>query len=142
MKFDKSKVYTALNADELKVGSKVYLADNLADLRNQVEADRETTILSSISPDNHQCRFCFCEGVTGYALAYLVDEPEDGKLKWTDLKVGDVIRLEFVDHNTLTGCVIECMITEIDRQATQACHIRAGVSWLTDEALRDWKKVE
>lgn len=141
MEFDKSKVYTALNADELKIGSKVYLADDLADLRHIVETDYKAMILSSINPENHQCRFC--EGITGYALAYLVEETEG--LKWTDLKVGDVIRLSLVD------CGRECMITEIDRQDTEAFHIRdgtgafhirAGTGWLTDEELKDWEKVE
>lgn len=37
MKFDKSKLYTAVNADELKVGSKVFVADNLEELRTEVE---------------------------------------------------------------------------------------------------------
>ena len=138
MKFDKSKVYTTLNADELKIGSKVYLADDLADLRNRVETDSEAKILSSINPETSQCRFC--EGITGYALAYLVEEPEG--LKWTDLKVGDVIQLSSVDRVTFIDRVIECMVTEIDRQDTEACHIRAGVTWLTDEQLKRWEKVE
>lgn len=33
MDFDKSKVYTALNADELKLGSKVIVADDLKTLK-------------------------------------------------------------------------------------------------------------
>lgn len=33
MKFDKNKVFTALNADELPIGSKVIVADNLASLK-------------------------------------------------------------------------------------------------------------
>ena len=32
MEFDKSRVYTALNADELKVGCKVIIADDIASL--------------------------------------------------------------------------------------------------------------
>lgn len=37
MKFDKSKVYTALNAEELEVGSEVILGINLESLKHQVE---------------------------------------------------------------------------------------------------------
>ena len=37
MKFDKSRVYTALNADELKVGSKVIVADSVRALKNAVK---------------------------------------------------------------------------------------------------------
>ena len=138
MEFDKSKVYTALNADELKVGSKVILADDLADLRGQVEADSKAVILNSINPETYECRFCW--GITAYALAYLVEEPEG--LKWTDLKVGDVIRLSLTDHDTLIDRVIERMITEIDRHDTEASHIRAGIGWLSDEELKKWEKVE
>ena len=37
MEFDKSKIYTAANADELKIGSKVVVADTLEDLKQCVE---------------------------------------------------------------------------------------------------------
>ena len=37
MEFDKNRVYTALNADELKVGSTVIVANDLWSLRGKVE---------------------------------------------------------------------------------------------------------
>lgn len=37
MEFDKSKVYTVLNADEVKIGSKGYFADRLLSLKQIVE---------------------------------------------------------------------------------------------------------
>ena len=37
MEFDKNRVYTALNADELKVGSTVIVANDLRSLRAKVE---------------------------------------------------------------------------------------------------------
>jgi len=40
MEFDKSKVYTTLNADELKIGSKVIVADDLGTLK-QMEVNYE-----------------------------------------------------------------------------------------------------
>ena len=39
MEFDKSKVYTALNADEVKVGSLCYLADTLSVLQLMCEEE-------------------------------------------------------------------------------------------------------
>ena len=36
MDIDKSKIYTSINADELRVGDKVVVADNMVDLRNKV----------------------------------------------------------------------------------------------------------
>lgn len=128
MEFDVSRVYTAVNADELKVGSKVIVADNLADLKAKVEQDTKPATLQGIEPDDRLYRF-----LTIYprnALAYLVSEPE--VLKWTDLKIGDVIRK---DGRNLTA-----MVTSIDSYAD--IHIYAGDYWYTDEELKEWKKVE
>lgn len=37
MEFDKAKVFTVLNADEVKIGSSGYFADNLRSLRVAAE---------------------------------------------------------------------------------------------------------
>lgn len=131
MEFDKSKVYTAINADELKVGSKVILADTLEELkyyairRNQsINVD----ILREVRKEDVVARFG--NGMTAYTLAYLVEEPEENKLRWIDLKVGDVIT-----NDNLTA-----MITEIDKE--HHMHICAGHKWYSDEELEDWEKVE
>ena len=39
MEFDKSRVYTAVNADELPIGSKCIFADTVKALRKKVQAD-------------------------------------------------------------------------------------------------------
>lgn len=39
MEFAKAKIFTALNADEVKVGSKGYFADNLRSLRGAAEEE-------------------------------------------------------------------------------------------------------
>ena len=41
MEFDKSRVYTALNADELKIGSKVILGNTLSELKEAVETEKK-----------------------------------------------------------------------------------------------------
>ena len=75
MEFDKSRVYTALNADEVKPGSKVLVADDLSTLRRVVEGNTEHYLdtLSQINPDDYGRRFDV-NGVD-YALCYLVAEP-------------------------------------------------------------------
>ena len=80
MDFDKSKVYTALNADELKEGDKVLLADNLEDLKNQVEDDKTPIILAAIASEDQQFRFKNTADLW-YALAYLVFSPPKPKYK-------------------------------------------------------------
>ncbi len=42
MQFDKSRVYTKLNADEVKEGSEGYFADTLNDLKDIVEYEFST----------------------------------------------------------------------------------------------------
>lgn len=126
-KFNVSRVYTAVNADELKVGSKVIVADNLAELKAKVEADTKPVTLRCIEPDDRLYRF-----LTIYphsALAYLVSEPE--VLKWTDLKVGDII----------TNDLLTAMVTGIDSDPDEL-HIYAGDVWYSDEELKEWRKVE
>ena len=44
MEFDKSKVYTAVNADEVKVGSKGYFADTIAGLKNNIDKENILTV--------------------------------------------------------------------------------------------------
>ena len=82
MEFDKSKVYTLLNADEVKIGSEGYFADNLDDLKDMVERERVEYCgkIDSIEAESYSCRFHkkdkYC-----YGLFYLVKEPEEKKFR-------------------------------------------------------------
>ncbi len=131
MEFDKSKVYTALNADELKVGSKVILADDLGSLKDFVENDENIWKLNKIQEENSEYRFT--GGSIYYHLAYLVEEPEEGKLRWNDLKVGDIIK------NNKERKI--AMVVQIDVDCDDF-NILAGDEWLGDEDFDDWEKVE
>ena len=134
MEFDKSRVYTALNAEELKIGSKVVVADTLRDLKERVEGGYVQT-LTNIRDDDCINRF-EVDSSSIYSIAYLISEPEpeEKKLKWTDLKVGDVVR------DKKSG--IELLITGIDRRECEIQHIRIGYSWISNESLEEWEKVE
>lgn len=74
MKFDKSRVYTALNADELKVGSKILVADNLLELKESLLKHRLPKIIEKVESEDWEHRF-LCDDGFHYALAYLVEEP-------------------------------------------------------------------
>lgn len=133
MEFDINRVYTALNADEVKVGSKVVCANTIKDLKRKV-AENEITEIKGIKDDCYENRFSawLDDDLLGYALAYLVSEPEEKKLKWTDLKIGDVIRnkeLPFIKH----------LVTGIDEGAGQVFFCG---SWTKNEELEEWEKVE
>jgi hypothetical protein len=74
MEFQRERVYTALNADELKPGDKVIVADNLADLKKEVEKGNVHEIEDILSDCVNE-RFGVC-GMANYALAYLVERAE------------------------------------------------------------------
>lgn len=236
MEFQKERVYTALNADELKPGSKVICANYLEPLKAQVEANSYPSYvveLSQIMGTSSTNRFKVNNKT--FNLAYLVSEPEeknwivylcrgasnpedyyltacrsdlwksvqedyraktklfegtedevdewytnrrhlanviaaweDGKtiqffqnvtgkwedieptwstqyqyrikpegLKWTDLKVGDVVRRINLDNS------YEAIVVAIDKNPATGFHVMIANGWVTDEHLAiDWGKVE
>ena len=73
MKFNVSKVYTTVNADALKPGDKVIVADDLVFLRALVERGLQLNTIDRIYDENCQSRFVVegCDYV--YSLAYLVE---------------------------------------------------------------------
>ena len=133
MEFDESRVYTALNADELKVGSKVILSDVLAHLKGYIFNNVKAETLMQVKGEECQDRFVGELGDT-YSLAYLISEPEEKKLKWTDLKLGDVIRQK--------EGTISLLVTGIDVDPSTNVHIFTRDIWVLDSELENWEKVE
>ena len=84
MQFNKSRVYTALNADELKEGSKVILADRLSELKRCVKENAKPEILAKIKVEQAIYRFT-CNlpsgGINEFALAYLIAPPAEPQYK-------------------------------------------------------------
>lgn len=82
MEFDKSRVYTALNADELKIGSKCIFANCLADLMDAVENDKKNQVGRFTKAFNCDYIARFCDNYGGnFVLAYLVESPAEPKYK-------------------------------------------------------------
>lgn len=130
MNFDKSRVYTTLNANELKVGSKVIAESNLSALKESVLKCRlPKTIKKVESSEDLEYRF-LCDDDFHYPLAYLVEEPK--QLKWTDLKIGDVI----------TDGKRFAMVTEIDTSHEDSLPVFAGNNWFSDAMLAGWTRWE
>ena len=141
MEFDIKRVYTAVNADELKVGSKVICATCLANLKEYV-ADyfagcENTCIITSILDDAYGDRF-ECSKYHS-PLVYLISEPEEKKLKWTGLKIGDIIKQK---EGTYTTMVVSIDTREENGTGKSISHILAGDTWLDDDDLEYWEKVE
>ena len=85
MEFDKSRVYTALNADELRAGDKVIVGTTIAEIRDFIEEKVGSmkcyAEILKILPDNCEERFCIGEndavGEICFPLAYLVERKEN-----------------------------------------------------------------
>lgn len=78
MEFDKSKVYTTVNADEVKVGSKGYFADTLSELKNCMSNGRNYRKIKNIANEYNSFRFLDNEDHV-WGLFYLVEEPEESE---------------------------------------------------------------
>ena len=81
MEFDINKVYTAVNANELKVGDKVILANDLDTLRKKVVNDRSITCINRIAPEEYEYRFYGKNNAEFSILAYLVERAEEKKYR-------------------------------------------------------------
>lgn len=81
MEFDKSRVYTALNADELKVGDKVIVASCLQEMENAVEYEIEECIctLKKVMDTSYSSRFCIGDDERLYSIVYLVERAPEKK---------------------------------------------------------------
>lgn len=77
MTFDKSRIYTAVNADEVKIGSKGYFATTLVELKSYVKTEISLDELDVILDDGCLFRFCSANTERSYALFYLVEEPKE-----------------------------------------------------------------
>ena len=128
MDFKKDNVYSAVNADTLKPGTKAIFAENMEQLKRFVEKGIGIDTLDCVLDEGHALRFMSTETKKPYALAYAVYD----SLKWTDLKVGDVI----------TNGKYVSMITNIDYSNEDNLHVYAGAYWITNDDLKDWRKVE
>ena len=75
MEFDESKVYTLVNADKVKLGSKGYFADSLKELKIAVEQEHSDNYgeVTEIDDDSYINRFKI--GNYLFGLFYLVYRP-------------------------------------------------------------------
>lgn len=80
MKFDKTRVYSPCNADEVKVGSKGFFADNISELKKKVNEGHELLTLVKIYGEKSATRFSIST-ISSYILFYLVEEPEEKKYR-------------------------------------------------------------
>ena len=119
MEFYKSRVYTAVNADELKVGGKCIFADDLRELRRLVSIEDTSQVLIAIKGESYKYRFeqakADCMGDTLFALAYLIEPP--AKPKYTPFESAEQAMKAIKKHSGW-----------IKSKATQKCFLVSALS--------------
>jgi len=81
MEFDKSRVYTAVNADELPIGSKCIFADTVRGLRRKVEERDTNRVETFYRLHNTGADNLFVGNNYAYCYAYLIKPPAEPKYK-------------------------------------------------------------
>lgn len=120
--------------------------DSVYDIKN-ILAKNDDFIkgqLVQIKEKNDDCSFPFstmesnklCYWKFVYVDPAFQDMMRDEKvLKWTDLKIGDIVRSK-VNRNVFM------QVQGIDKSDNTSEHIFAGGSWKSNDDLVDWEKVE
>lgn len=130
MTFNETHVYTALNADKLNPGDRVFTAHTIGALKCLVLENNPAKIgvIEKINDDLEENRFAV-ENRGSFSLAYLLKRVEP--LKWSDLEVGDVIQNKDTEASY--------MVTGIEPKNDIDGHVWIG-RFISDEELSDWIK--
>ena len=82
MEFYVNKVFESLRADDVKIGSKGYCADSLANLKTIVENEVKLAYGEVTRIRDKDCLYRFCiDNIVDKAFFYLVEEPEENKFR-------------------------------------------------------------
>jgi len=82
MEFDKNRIYTAVNADELPIGSRCLFADTIRGLRRKVGEEKDTNCAETFYRlHNDGGDDLFVGNDCAYCYAYLIEPPAEPKYK-------------------------------------------------------------
>lgn len=113
MELDKHRIYTVVNADEVKLGSKGYFADNIYCLQQAVQHNGEGYFgkVEGIKDINTGFRFVADNG-TCFSLFYFAEEPEEKKYRpyhnTAEIPSGALLKIVVSSDNT------KFLITAVD----------------------------
>lgn len=138
MEFDKSRVYTALNAEDLPIGSKCIFANNVFTLKDHVRNNYPAEILISVCSETIAERFN-SDSDEFYSLAYLIEPSAKSKYKPFESveKAMEAIKKHggWVKHKNEQYS----FITAIDIGEEDEYEIKIDDDWLSaDELLKNY----
>ena len=139
MEFDKSRVYTAVNADELQIGSKCIFADTVRGLRRKVEEEGDANRVETFYRlHNNGADNLFVGNNYAYCYAYLIEPPAEPKYKPFESvdKAREVINKHggWVSHR---DCKNYFFITGYLPHLNEGIGICIGLVWHTLQELYD-----
>ena len=80
MEFNKNRIYTAVNADELQIGSRCFFSDTVRGRRRKVEEDTDC-VETFYRLYNNGVDDLFVGNNYAYCYAYLIEPPAEPKYK-------------------------------------------------------------
>lgn len=77
MDYDETRLYTVVNADKVKIGSKGYFADTLAALKQKITDNLPLEELTQVFSEESSARFLSSKKILSFFLFYLVEKPKE-----------------------------------------------------------------
>lgn len=77
MYYDETRLYTVVNADKVKIGSKGYFADTLAALKQKITDNLPLEELTQVFSEASSARFLSSKKILSFFLFYLVEKPKE-----------------------------------------------------------------
>ena len=128
MEFDKTRVYTVVNAEDLPIGSKCIFANNVFTLKDHVRNNYPAEILISVCSETITERFN-SDSDEFYSLAYLIEPPTEPKYKpFSSVeKAMETIK----QHGGWVRATRDDSVLLIFRIAKNGVAICGGISWVS-----------
>lgn len=162
MRFNKVKLYTLLDASELKIGSRGYVADDVIELAKYLDDEAELETLAEIEKDVELGTKCFKseKGKSFGRFFYLVKEPaltESEKLgekketekRWKALEeqksnseLLEKTRFSYINRNCRTLYSVARILSHIDFLNEGMTDVLAGVIEDTAATIQENCKTE
>lgn len=133
MNFDETRLYTVVNADKVKIGSKGYFADTLTALKQKIADNLPLEELTQTFSEEVSARFSSRTSMA-FFLFYLVEKPKEKKYrpyKDTSEITGHALFDEVIDTDD-----VRCAIIAISK--TGVCIATHG--WVDMEHLYNFFK--